>query len=386
MQQVELPLALYIHFPWCIQKCPYCDFNSHALNIELPEKAYIQKLLQDIEQDLNQYHSQLNNRKIISIFMGGGTPSLFSPDAINELLKAIQKLIAFKHPSIEITLEANPGTIEQSKFEGFKQAGINRLSIGIQSFQQHQLKKLGRIHDHTAAIKAAEMAKNAGFTNFNLDLMHGLPDQVFTDAINDIQTALSFLPPHLSYYQLTLEPNTLFYQYPPVLPEEDLLEKIETQAKHLLVQHHYQQYEISAFCQKGFECHHNVNYWEFGDYLGIGAGAHGKITNNQSGEIIRTVKTKHPKNYLHANQQSLMLSSEIVEKNKIPFEFMLNTLRLCKPIPWQLFHERTFLSKEILLPALEKLKQQKLMEYNENNFYPTPLGRKFLNTLHTEFL
>jgi len=354
--------------------------------MDLPEKTYIQTLLQDLEEDLNRFHHQLNNRKIVSIFMGGGTPSLFSPDAIYELIFSIQKLISFADPSIEITLEANPGTVEQSKFEGFKQAGVNRLSIGIQSFQSVQLKKLGRIHDQHAALKACEMVKNAGFTNFNLDLMHGLPQQQLSDAAADIQTALDFLPPHLSYYQLTLEPNTLFYQHPPALPDELLLEQIESKAKNLLEKHNYQQYEISAFCQKDKECQHNLNYWEFGDYLGIGAGAHGKISHSQTNEIIRTLKTKHPKNYLKSDNASLMQSFEVVEKNKLSFEFMLNALRLYKPITWQLFHERTFLPKEELLPKLEKLKNQQLMTFDEKAFSTSLLGKRFLNTIQREFL
>lgn len=383
-----IPLALYIHFPWCIKKCPYCDFNSHAVKTDLsdfPEQLYIKRLIADLKEDIKQYKKQIENRKIVSIFMGGGTPSLFSPESLKILFDALKNLLEIDFESIEITLEANPGTFEQAKFDGYRAIGINRLSLGIQSFQSTQLKALGRIHDSTAARQAIESAKKAGFSNFNLDIMHGLPHQTLQEGLEDIAIALNFAPPHLSYYQLTLEPNTLFYQQPPPLPGESLLESIEVGAKQLLLKNHFHQYEISAFCQQGFECRHNRNYWEFGDYLGIGAGAHGKITDLSTGQIIRTIKHKHPKSYLNS-QNNFTLSCEIVEKNKIPFEFMLNSLRLLKPISWQLFSQRTFLDKSVIQPVMETLEQQKLMKMNQDSFEPTALGRRFLNTVQSAFL
>lgn len=372
---VNTPLSLYIHFPWCIRKCPYCDFNSHELKQDLPEQEYIDKLLADLDQDLNQF--DLTDRKIHSIFMGGGTPSLFSPDAIYNLLNSIQSRIDFKS-DLEITLEANPGTFEQDKFSGFRQAGINRLSIGIQSFQKEKLKALGRIHDDEAALKAINIAKQAGFENFNIDLMHGLPNQSLEDALFDIKTALGFLPPHISWYQLTLEPNTLFYKQPPTLPDETILGDINQVGGDLLSQHNYINYEISAHCQPGRECQHNVNYWEFGDYLGIGAGAHAKVNN------IRTSKTKHPKEYL--TNSSFISTQAPIEKHQLAFEFMLNALRLRKLISWELFATRTNLEPKAILNNLEKLSDKNLMIISEQGFELTPLGQRFLNDVLTSFL
>lgn len=367
-----IPLSLYIHFPWCIRKCPYCDFNSHELKQDLPEKEYMNRLLDDLDADLKT----IKNKKIHSIFMGGGTPSLFSPEAIYSLLNAIQTRIDFK-PNIEITLEANPGTFEQDKFSGFRQAGINRLSIGIQSFQKEKLKALGRIHDDEAALKAINIAKQAGFDNFNIDLMHGLPNQTLKDAVFDIQSALGFLPPHISWYQLTLEPNTLFYKQPPILPDENILGDINQLGGDLLSQHDYINYEISAHCQPNQECQHNLNYWEFGDYLGIGAGAHAKVDN------IRTAKTKHPKEYL---TQNFISSQSPIEKNQLAFEFMLNALRLKKLISWELFAERTNLEPKAISEKLNKLADKNLMVVSTQGFELTHLGQRFLNDVLTTFL
>ncbi|HEV2613983.1 MAG TPA: radical SAM family heme chaperone HemW [Gammaproteobacteria bacterium] len=370
----NIPLSLYIHFPWCIRKCPYCDFNSHTLKQDLPEQEYISTLLRDLDHDLNNF--DLNNRPIHSIFMGGGTPSLFSPESIYSLLKSIQSRIDFKS-NLEITLEANPGTFEQDKFLGFRQAGINRLSIGIQSFQKEKLKALGRIHDDEAALRAINIAKQAGFENFNIDLMHGLPNQNLDDAMFDIKSALGFLPPHISWYQLTLEPNTLFFQKPPVLPDENILGDINQLGGELLSQHNYSNYEISAHCQPGRECQHNVNYWEFGDYLGIGAGAHGKIGHT------RIAKIKHPKEYL---TKDFIASQAPIENNQLAFEFMLNTLRLKKLISWELFAERTNLDPKDILDKLNKLADKKLMIISNNGFELTNLGQRFLNDVLTNFL
>ncbi len=295
-----IPLALYIHIPWCIRKCPYCDFNSHAVKEAIPEESYLQALIRDLEADLDQ----IPLRPIQSIFIGGGTPSLFSPDALAALLEAIAARVALAR-SLEVTLEANPGTVEQTRFVGFRQAGINRLSLGIQSFQPEKLKVLGRIHDDQEAVQAVMAAKQAGFENFNLDLMFGLPNQSLEDALFDLNTALSLKPTHLSWYQLTIEPNTLFYHRKPPLPADDDIWEIQHHGQALLASHGFHQYEISAYSQFGFQSRHNLNYWEFGDYLGIGAGAHAKITNPHNHTITRFWKTKHPKEYLNPDKSFL---------------------------------------------------------------------------------
>jgi len=373
-----LQIALYIHFPWCIRKCPYCDFNSHTLKDTLPEEKYIDLLLKDFIETL----PMIKNRKIYSIFMGGGTPSLFSPTAIKSLLSSLNNLIEFE-PQLEITLEANPGTVEQSRFEGFREAGINRLSLGIQSFNKEKLKQLGRIHDDEMAEKAIIAAKKAGFDNFNLDLMHGLPHQTLEEALIDVKRAIDFDPPHLSWYQLTLEPNTPFYHQPPPLPSEKHLAEIEEKGLEV-IKKNYQHYEVSAYCKENFHCRHNLNYWEFGDYVGIGAGAHGKITNVSSREVIRTTKKKHPKDYL--NTENFIAEKKQVSTEELIFEFMLNALRLQKPIAWKLFEERTFQDKKNIMPVIEKLQHKKLINFNKNNFEVTPLGRKFLNDVLQAFM
>lgn len=375
-----VPLSLYIHFPWCIKKCPYCDFNSHTLKHDLPEEKYIHALLNDLTQDL----AWVQNRKITSIFMGGGTPSLFSPEAIQLLLTEIRARIDFANDNIEITLEANPGTVDEARFAGFRQAGVNRLSIGIQSFDAEKLKTLGRIHDGQMAQSAVMAAKAAGFTNFNLDLMHGLPNQTKEQALHDLQIAVGFLPPHLSWYQLTLEPNTLFYQKPPVLPPEDILYEISEHGAEYLKNNHYQHYEVSAYCKAKHECQHNLNYWQFGDYLGIGAGAHGKITDVDGQQVYRYWKIKHPKDYLEAN--NVVAEKTLVAKSQLPFEFMLNALRLQKPIENKLFTERTFLAVNDIASKLEIARDKKLLTYDEHSFAPTLLGRRFLNDLLTVFI
>ena len=268
------PLSLYIHIPWCIKKCPYCDFNSHAVKGDTPEAAYIDALLKDLAEDVQRY---VITRPISSIFIGGGTPSLFSPESINRLLRGIEQQLPLK-PDIEITLEANPGTFESHKFAEFRALGINRLSIGIQTFNDTLLTRLGRVHSGGEALKAAEIAQQSGFDNFNLDLMFGLPGANPEDSQSDVATAISLKPTHISFYQLTLEPNTYFHKFPPQLPNDELIFDTQKRGQQLLADHGYQQYEVSAYSQSGLQCKHNVNYWQFGDYLGIGAGAHGKIT------------------------------------------------------------------------------------------------------------
>ncbi len=379
-------LSLYIHIPWCVQKCPYCDFNSHALKDSIPEQDYITELIKDLDSDIQRFH--LTHRPLHSIFIGGGTPSLFSASAIESLLS--QVLSRFEHNrNIEITLEANPGTVENDRFIGFAQAGISRLSIGVQSFASEKLIKLGRIHDSEQAKNAANLAHQAGINSFNLDLMHGLPDQSLTNALEDLKTAISLNPQHLSWYQLTIEPNTTFYSKPPVLPQDDELWAIQQQGVELLEKAGYQQYEISAYAQAGFECHHNLNYWQFGDYLGIGCGAHGKITDTSQGIIYRTVKVKHPKGYLDKNRVHLDKLQQVTESER-SFEFMMNRLRLFSPFTLSEFEQRTGINSQAILPQLQQAKQQGLLipikQSNTDAWQVTSKGHRFLNDLLTLFL
>lgn len=371
------PLSLYIHIPWCVQKCPYCDFNSHALKQNVPESEYVQALLSDLRQD----QSYVQGRVLQSIFIGGGTPSLFSADAIKQLLEGVRAQIPFAD-DIEITMEANPGTVEAGRFAAYQQAGITRISIGVQSFQPEKLTRLGRIHDPAQAINAGHQARQAGLCSFNIDLMHGLPEQTVQDAISDLDQAIEIAPPHLSWYQLTIEPNTAFGSRPPVLPEDEILWDIQEQGHQRLLAAGYQQYEISAYAKPGFECRHNLNYWQFGDYLGIGCGAHGKITLPEEYRIIRTAKVKHPKGYLDPERDFL---DQIwnVETEDRPFEYFMNRMRLFKPIPKQEFTLRTGLPvdtvKLMLAPAFEK----GLLTETDKYWEVTELGHRYLNSLLT---
>ena len=376
-----IPLALYVHIPWCIRKCPYCDFNSHTA-AELPEQAYIQALLTDLASEL----PYIWGRKLESIFIGGGTPSLFSAAGIDELLCGIRTLLPFR-PNIEITLEANPGTFEQAKFKGFREAGINRLSMGLQSFNPQHLQALGRVHNQAEALMAADIARHAGFTNFNLDLMFGLPQQTLSQALADLKQAIQLQPTHLSWYQLTLEPNTLFYKQPPVLPDEDLLVDMQLAGQALLAQHGYQQYEVSAYSQPQYQCVHNRNYWEFGDYIGIGAGAHGKYTNPAGQSIHRYQKPRQPADYMQRVQQGQARSqTTTLVVADIIFEFMLNALRLQSGFPLSLFTERTGLALELLSNGLQQGMQRGLLELDGSWLKPSPLGWQFLNTTIQLFL
>ncbi|MFT6029290.1 MAG: putative oxygen-independent coproporphyrinogen III oxidase [Oleiphilaceae bacterium] len=392
MIQALPPLSLYVHIPWCVKKCPYCDFNSHTTK-EVPEKAYLEQLKKDLLADL----IFVQERPLKSIFFGGGTPSIMSPEFYQELLDFIRQHIEI-NTSTEITLEANPGTTEASKFLGYRQAGINRLSIGVQSFQSHQLEKLGRIHSGDDALIAVEQAKKAGFDNFNLDLMHGLPEQTIETALADLQQALDLNPTHLSWYQLTIEQNTEFFNHPPVLPEDESLWEIQLAGVELLKQHNRQQYEVSAFALPGREAQHNLNYWHFGDYLGIGAGAHGKVSFlegfNKSKDILtelgvlRYRKTRMPKDYLaaHYNLQpkaSFRIGEEVIKIEDLPFEFLMNTLRLSKGVEESLFKERTGLDISALEPSLSNLRKQGLLK--ENGLCPTDQGHLFLNDVLARF-
>ncbi|PHN27731.1 radical SAM family heme chaperone HemW [Pseudomonas sp. ICMP 561] len=373
------PLSLYIHIPWCVRKCPYCDFNSHTASPVLPEAEYIDALLADLDLDLPYVYG----RELSSIFFGGGTPSLFSAEALGRLLQGVEQRIRFAS-DIEITLEANPGTFEQVKFSAYRGLGINRLSIGIQSFQEAKLKALGRIHNGDEAIRAADMARQAGFDNFNMDLMHGLPDQSPEDALGDLQQAIDLKPTHLSWYQLTLEPNTVFWNQPPTLPEDDILWDIQEAGQLLLAQNGYAQYEVSAYAQPGRPARHNLNYWSFGDFIGIGAGAHGKLSH-PDGRIVRTWKTRLPKDYLNP-AKPFKAGEKLLSVEELPFEFLMNALRLTNGVDAALFRERTGLSLDSLASARQQAEQRGLLQADPTRLVATPQGQLFLNDLLQHFL
>ncbi|MDY6814537.1 MAG: radical SAM family heme chaperone HemW [Pseudomonadota bacterium] len=374
---VNPPLSLYIHMPWCVRKCPYCDFNSHAIRGDIPEQAYLAALLEDLEQDL----ALVRNREIRTVFIGGGTPSLMTGDFYFRLFEALRERLAFATDT-EITLEANPGTLEQGRFEAFRQTGINRLSIGIQSFNPEHLRVLGRIHDRDSAHRAVEAARTAGFDNFNLDLMHGLPGQTPDQALSDLREALSHEPPHLSWYQLTLEPNTEFYSRPPDLPDDDRLWDICRTGADLLRTNGFEDYEVSAWCQPGRASRHNLNYWTFGDYLALGAGAHGKISL-ADGSIRRYWKTRQPEAYLN-RIGSRTAGAEAIEPDERTLEFLMNALRLKAGVAESLFAERTGLPLESVRVQLGKLRKEGLLE--SHRLQATELGQRYLNSLLERFL
>ncbi|MDX1693540.1 MAG: radical SAM family heme chaperone HemW [Ketobacteraceae bacterium] len=373
------PLSLYIHFPWCVRKCPYCDFNSHETR-EIPEQAYIRALLTDFDQDKSWWEQ----RSLHSIFMGGGTPSLFSASAMTQLLEALQQRIRFAD-NLEITLEANPGTFEQARFRGYRAAGINRLSLGVQSFDDQQLQTLGRIHSSHDARHAIESALEAGFDNINIDLMHGLPQQTPAQALSDLQQAIDLQPTHLSWYQLTIEPNTVFYSKPPALPEDDTLWSIQEQGQQLLAEQGYQQYEISAYSRPGKQCQHNLNYWQFGDYLALGAGAHGKITCPDTGQIIRYQKTRLPQHYLDP-EKSFTAQQAPIPPADLPFEFFMNGFRLNQGVSKQDFEKRTGIPFRQTRAFIDKAKALGLIEETATRCVPTDKGRLYLNDLLQLFL
>ena len=373
------PLAAYVHIPWCVRKCPYCDFNSHAAGPELPEDAYVAALLADLRADLEH----VGDRRLTSIFFGGGTPSLFSAKALAAIVDGLERLVGFAE-DIEITLEANPGTFEQAKFRDYRQLGINRLSIGVQSFQADKLKALGRIHDGDEAIRAADMARAAGFDNFNLDLMHGLPDQSLEDALSDLRIAIAQQPTHLSWYQLTLEPNTVFWSQPPQLPEDDILWDIQEAGQALLAEHGYRQYETSAYAQPGRQARHNLNYWTFGDFLGIGAGAHAKFSH-ADGRILRSWKTRLPKDYLDP-AKAFRAGEKLLAADELPFEFLMNVLRLTDGVPAVLFTQRTGLPLDVLAKPRRDAEARGLLSADPARLVATPRGQLFLNDLLQSFL
>ena len=384
MQLIPPPLSLYIHIPWCVQKCPYCDFNSHAQKGLIPEAEYIQHLLADLSQDLTAYKAAIRHRKIHSIFIGGGTPSLFSAEGIAYLLKEVEKRIAFE-PNIEITLEANPGTAEAARFLGYAESGVTRISMGIQSFEPEKLLKLGRIHDSQEAIQAVKFAQDSaksGLKSFNIDLMHGLPNQSVQQALADLETGIALNPPHLSWYQLTIEPNTMFYYRKPTLPDDDALWEIFEQGHQLLTRAGYEQYETSAYAKKGFQCQHNLNYWRFGDYLAIGCGAHGKITF-PTGEIYRFSKTKHPKGYMRGEYRYHQEQIEFADR---PFEFFMNRFRLLEAVPKSEFEAYTGLNETAVRPTMDWALTQNYITENASHWQITEHGKLFLNELLEAFL
>lgn len=369
-----IPLSLYIHVPWCVQKCPYCDFNSHTLKGGLPEQEYVAHLLDDLRADA--YLAQ--GRAISTIFIGGGTPSLLSPVAIERLLKGVADIIPLVE-NAEITLEANPGTVETGRFEGFLDAGVNRISIGVQSFAEDKLQRLGRIHDPKQADFAIQQARQIPLRTFNTDIMHGLPGQEIEEGLSDVKRVIAHQPPHISWYQLTIEPNTSFYSQPPKLPDDEILWEIQEQGDKLLAEAGYEQYEISAYARPGQQCQHNLNYWRFGDYLGIGCGAHGKISLPD--QILRTEKVKHPRGYMELHKPYMYKQWQVVQSD-YPFEYFMNRLRLVEPCPLDEYQQRTgYELPETQLKLLEDAAQQGLLTLSDTAWQVTPLGRRYLNTL-----
>ena len=387
MKIVPPPLSLYIHIPWCVQKCPYCDFNSHTLKNEIPEKQYIEALLEDLADDIQRYGLERNSRPLKSIFIGGGTPSLISAQGIQLLLEGVEKQLSFSS-DIEITMEANPGTIEAKRFAQYREAGVTRISIGVQSFEQAKLENLGRIHGEGEAVRAAKLAHNIGLSSFNLDLMHGLPHQNIDQALADLDKAIELAPPHLSWYQLTIEPNTQFFYKTPTLPDDDDLWEIFDKGHQKLSDAGYVQYEISGYSKPGYQCQHNLNYWRFGDYLGIGCGAHGKVSF-EDGQILRTNKIKHPKGYLavKGNLVKSYLNEEapVLEKDR-PFEFFMNRLRLIEACPKQDFIDTTGLALDSISETIDWAIEQQFLSDTETHWQITQKGKLFLNDLLAAFV
>ncbi|WCG83827.1 radical SAM family heme chaperone HemW [Pectobacterium sp. A5351] len=371
------PLSLYIHIPWCVQKCPYCDFNSHALKGDVPHQEYVDHLLADLDADL----PLASGRALHSIFIGGGTPSLLSAEAMQALLDGVRARIPLT-PDAEITMEANPGTVEADRFSGYQRAGINRISIGVQSFDPQKLTRLGRIHGPDEAKRAAHLATGLGLRSFNLDLMHGLPDQSLDEALDDLRQAIALNPPHLSWYQLTIEPNTLFSSRPPTLPDDDALWDIYEQGHALLSAAGYQQYETSAYAKPGYQCQHNLNYWRFGDYLGVGCGAHGKLTFSD-GRILRTVKVRHPRGYM---QGTYLDKQHDVANDDRPFEFFMNRFRLLEAAPREDFTAYTGLEEHSIRPQLDLALAQGYLTETATHWQITEHGKLFLNSLLELFL
>ena len=373
------PLALYVHLPWCVRKCPYCDFNSHAMPQNMPQREYIDALIEDLDHDL----TKVRDRTLISIFFGGGTPSLFSPEEIGRLLEAVRERFVVSD-ELEVTLEANPGTIEHGRFAGYREAGVTRVSLGVQSFNEQQLKTLGRIHGAEDVHRAVDELRRAGLDNFNLDLMYGLPQQSIEEALQDLRSAIELQPAHISHYQLTLEPGTVFYHRPPPLPDDDASWQMQIESQALLDRFGYSQYEISAYAQAGRQCRHNLNYWQFGDYLGIGAGAHGKLTVQDG--IQRTARCKQPREYLSRAGADRIVEHRWLSGTELPFEFMLNALRLRGGVPASLFQARTGLALDVMQSQLTAARAKGLLADTPERLAATELGLQFLNDLQAIFL
>lgn len=380
MSATPPPLSLYLHFPWCVEKCPYCDFNSHPARQPPDQRAYVDALLADLDFDL----PLVADRPVQTIFMGGGTPSLFEPSEIGRLLDGIAARLPLA-AGAEITLEANPGTVEAGRFGGYRAAGVNRLSIGVQSLDATKLDALGRIHGPDEAVAAARQARAAGFTTFNLDLMFGLPEQTLDQALDDLERALELAPPHLSWYQLTLEPNTRFAHAPPPLPDDDLLWDMQAAGQARLAAAGLAQYEVSAYAREGHRCRHNLNYWSFGDYLGIGAGAHGKLTG-PDGRILRRWKQRHPQAYLSGAGTSAAVAGErTLTPQDVPVEFMMNVLRLNEGVPGESYGRLTGITLHSIAPHLAAARERGLLAHDPDRLVPTELGRRFLNDLVAMF-
>ena len=383
----EPSLALYVHMPWCVRKCPYCDFNSHQLKSAAPDTSYIDALIRDFDLEL----PRLTGRRIDTVFFGGGTPSLFQPEDFSRLIGALRQRIAFAE-DVEVTMEANPGTIERGRFSGYRDAGINRVSLGAQTFAPRALEVLGRIHSADDTHRAVAELRAAKLDNFNLDLMYALPQQTLEEALEDVRTACALGPAHVSYYQLTLEPGTVFHARPPQLPDEDAAWQIQTAGQKLLADAGYVQYEVSAYARLGKRCRHNLNYWLFGDYLGVGAGAHGKLSLALPQRILRTTKPKHPRDYQEqvrgagAGAGAAIGESSSIAVADLPFEFMLNALRLNEGFTVRDYRQRTGLEMASVQGKLAEGEGRGLLERQADGWRPTELGRRFLNNLQASFL
>ena len=376
------PLTLYVHLPWCVRKCPYCDFNSYEAKADLPERRYVDALLRDLDTEI----PLARGRPLQSVFIGGGTPSLFSGAAIERIIGGVRVRLALDEDA-EITLEANPGAVEAERFVEFREAGVNRLSIGVQSFRVPQLAVLGRIHDAEEAVRAVELARRAGFDNINLDLMYALPGDDVAGALGDLKTALELASSHLSWYQLTLEPNTAFHRRPPPLPDEDVVREIEERGRALLARSDFERYEVSAYARPGHRCVHNLNYWQFGDYLGIGAGAHGKVSDPECGTIERRAKQRNPRTYLEqAGSEGAVATERIDSAEQIALEFLMNALRLPDGVSAACYEERTGRPLAALEDPLREAVRRGWLKADPGRLVPTPAGLLVLNRLLALFL
>ena len=387
MSIVAPPLSLYVHMPWCVKKCPYCDFNSHGLRSEPPPYAdYIDHLLADLDADRADFAAALEGRAVISVFFGGGTPSLFAPELIARLLDGVRERLPLADDA-EVTLETNPGTVEHGRFDGYLAAGVNRISFGVQSFDDDKLKRLGRIHSAGEAEVAVKSAQDAGYANINLDLMYALPKQELDGALADVERAIALGPTHISHYQLTLEPNTVFAANPPPLPDDDHAWAMQEACEARLAEAGYGQYEISAYAQPGRRCAHNLNYWRFGDYLGIGAGAHGKLSDAGSSQIHRRWKTRGPRAYMGEPGGAGRIGGDnVVAPAELPFEYMLNALRLIDGVPMADFPARTGLVPETIAAALAAARDRGWLHGDAQRLQTTALGQRFLNDVIASFL